>query len=509
MIGKMKQYDIIVIGTGGATIVADAAIKKGKKVAIIEKAKFGGTCLTRGCIPTKVMVTVADAVREIEELPKIGVKVEPASIDWDLMSKRVWQKIDESIGMEAYYKKFDNVDVYNGAASFVKDKVVTVTYTEGGVSEEITAPIIILGVGGHTKINPIKGLEEAGYMSSESLFGNKYPKKPFKKLIVMGGGPIGTEFAHVFAAAGTEVTLIQHNVRLLPKEDEEISEQIYKDITRLGIEVILNQEPQEVRVENGEKVVVIEDRKTGEIREVRGEEILMASGIKPATEELKLENTSIETMRGGWIKTNEFLETSVEGVYAMGDVNGEAPFRHKANYEADIIAHNLFFAESPQDFRWARYDLVPAVTFTYPQVGHVGLTETQAKELGYEVKTGKNYYSASAKGFAMGFDPGDENDGFVKIVVDTKTNHILGVHVIGPQASILFQPYVNLLNSGDTPLTPINEEIGSPLTKQLRSEGLVRKMDPHSVITVGETMTPHPTLSEIVMWTQVYYENRW
>lgn len=505
----MKTYDIIVVGTGGATIVADAAINKGKKVAIIEKGKFGGTCLTRGCIPTKVMVTVADAVREIEELPKIGVKVQPATIDWDLMSKRVWQKIDESKGVEAYYDKFDNVDLYRGAATFVKDKVLTVTMNTGEVTEEITAPIIVLGVGGHTKVNPIKGLDEAGYMSSESLFGNKYPQKPFKSLVIMGGGPIGTEFAHVFAAAGTKVTLIQHNVRLLPKEDAEISEQIYKDITRLGIDVILNQEPEEVRVENGEKVVVIRDRKTGEIREVRGEEILMASGIKPATEELKLENTSIQTKRGGCIVTNEFLETSVDGVYALGDINGEAPFRHKANYEADILAHNLFYATSPQDFRWAHYDLVPAVTFTYPQVGHVGLTEQEAIEKGYTVKTGKNFYSSTAKGFAMGFDPGDDNDGFVKIVVDEKTNHILGVHVIGPQASILFQPFVNLLNSGDTPLVPINEEIGSTLTKQLRQEGLVRKMDPHSVITVGETMSPHPTLSEVIMWTQVYYEHRW
>ncbi|SUP40032.1 dihydrolipoyl dehydrogenase family protein [Veillonella criceti] len=505
----MKTYDIIVVGTGGATIVADAAINKGKKVAIIEKGKFGGTCLTRGCIPTKVMVTVADAVREIEELPKIGVKVQPATIDWNLMSKRVWQKIDESKGVEAYYDKFDNVDLYRGAATFVKDKVLTVAMNTGEVTEEITAPIIVLGVGGHTKVNPIKGLDEAGYMSSESLFGNKYPQKPFKSLVVMGGGPIGTEFAHVFAAAGTKVTLIQHNVRLLPKEDAEISEQIYKDITRLGIDVILNQEPEEVRVENGEKIVVIRDRKTGEIREVRGEEILMASGIKPATEELKLENTSIQTKRGGWIVTNEFLETSVDGVYALGDINGEAPFRHKANYEADILAHNLFYATSPQDFRWARYDLVPAVTFTYPQVGHVGLTEQEALEKGYAVKTGKNFYSSTAKGFAMGFDPGDDNDGFVKIVVDEKTNHILGVHVIGPQASILFQPFVNLLNSGDTPLAPINEEIGSTLTKQLRQEGLVRKMDPHSVITVGETMSPHPTLSEVIMWTQVYYEHRW
>ncbi len=505
----MKNYDVIVIGTGGATIVADAAIATGKKVAIIEKGKFGGTCLTRGCIPTKVMVTVADAVREIEELPKIGVKVQPATIDWDLMSKRVWHKIDESKGVEAYYDKFDSVDLYRGAATFVRDKVLKVTLKDGSVTDEITAPIIVLGVGGHTKINPIKGLEEAGYMSSESLFGDKYPKKPFKSLVVMGGGPIGTEFAHVFAAAGTKVTLVQHNVRLLPKEDEEISAQIYKDITRLGIDVILNQEPEEVRVENGEKVVVIRDRATGEVKEVRGEEILMASGIKPATEELHLENTTIKTKRGGWIMTNEFLETSVDGVYALGDINGEAPFRHKANYEADILAHNLFYAKSTDDFRWARYDLVPAVTFTYPQVGHVGLTEAEAKAKGYDVGTGKNYYSASAKGFAMGFDPGDENDGFVKIVVDKKTNHILGVHVIGPQASILFQPYVNLLNSGDTPLTPVNEEIGSELTKKLRQQGLVRHMDPHSVITVGETMTPHPTLSEVVMWTQVYYEHRW
>lgn len=505
----MKTYDIIVVGTGGATIVADAAIAKGKKVAIIEKGKFGGTCLTRGCIPTKVMVTVADAVREIEELPKIGVKVTPATIDWDIMSKRVWHKIDESKGVESYYDGFENVDVYRGAASFVRDKVIMVTMKDSTVTDELTAPIIVLGVGGHTKINTIPGLEEAGYMSSESLFGEKYPKAPFKRLIVMGGGPIGTEFAHVFAAAGTEVTLIQHNRRLLPKEDEEISAQIYKDITKLGIRVILNQEPEEVRVENGEKVVVIRDRATGELQEVRGEEILMASGIVPATEELHLENTSIKTKRGGWIMTNEFLETSVDGVYALGDVNGEAPFRHKSNYEADILAHNLYHASSPEDFRWARYDLVPAVTFTYPQVGHVGLTEAEAIEKGYDVGTGKNFYSASAKGFAMGFDPGDEHDGFVKIVVDKETNHILGVHVIGPQASILFQPFVNLLNSGDTPLQAINEEIGSALTKKLRAKGLVRKMDPHSVITVGETMTPHPTLSEIIMWTQVYYEHRW
>jgi len=504
----MKEFDIIVIGTGAGTIVVDAALKKGLRVAQIEKGKFGGTCLTRGCIPTKVMVTVADAVREIEEMPKIGVQVQPATIDWELMSKRVWHKIDESAGMVHYYNKFDNNTVYQGAATFLSDKVLQVHNNDGTISEEITAPIIVIATGAHTKINKIKGLEEAGYMSSESLFGDKYPKNPFKSMIIMGGGPIGTEFAHVFSTAGTEVNLVQHNVRLLPKEDEEISAQILKEVTRQGINVHLNKEPLEVRVENGLKILIMEDRATGEITEVRGEEILMASGIQPATEELHLENTSIKTNRG-WIVTNEFLETSVDGIYALGDINGEAPFRHKANYEADILAHNLFWAENVEDYRWARYDVVPAVTYTYPQIGHVGLTEAEAIKAGYNVGTGKNYYSASAKGYALGFDPGDNNDGFVKIVVDKDTNKILGIHVIGPQASVLFQPFINLMNSGDTPLTPINEEIGSTLTKELRAKGLVRKMPPNNIKTIGETMTPHPTLSEIVMWTQVYYENRW
>ncbi len=505
----MKQYDLIVVGTGGATLVVDGAIKKGLSVALIEKGKFGGTCLTRGCIPTKVMVTAANAVREVEDFKKIGINVGPATIDWDIMSKRTWYMIDKSNDLYTYYNDFDNVDVYRGAATFLEDKVMEVYLNDGTVSEPITADKIVLGVGGYSKINDIPGLQEAGYLSSESLFGDKYPTKPFKSLAIMGGGPIGTEFGHVFATAGTEVHLIQHNIRLLPKEDKEISEHIYQNLKHQGLHVYLNQEPEEVRVENGEKVIVIKDRATGEIQEVRAEEILMASGIKPSVEELHLERTHIETKRGGWIRTNEFLETSVLGVYALGDVNGEAPFRHKANYEGDILAHNLFFAESPQDYRWARYDVVPAVTFTYPEVGHVGLTEQEAIDQGYNVGTSKNYYSTTAKGFAMGLMPGDIDDGFVKIVVDKDTNNILGIHVVGPQASILFQPYVNLMNSGDTVLKAINEDIASPITKELREQGLTRSMNPHSVKTVGETMSPHPSLIEVIMWTQAYYENRW
>ena len=352
----MKQYDIIVVGTGGATIVADAALKKGLKVAIIEKGKFGGTCLTRGCIPTKVMVTVANAIQETEEFKKIGVNVGSATMDWDTVSKRTWHKIDESAGIYDYYNAYDNVDVYRGAASFVSDKVMNIHLNDGSGIVEITAPTIILGTGGYSNVPNVPGLQEAGFLTSESLFGDKFPKQPYKSLAVLGAGPIGVEFAHVFDSAGTKVTILQHNVRLVPKEDADISEHLLNNYRERGINVLLNQDTVEIRQKDGLKVVVTKDRTTGEITETKVEEILVAAGIRPAVEELHLENTGIETWPKGWIKTNEFLETSVDGIYALGDVNGEPAFRHRANYEADIIAHNLFYATSEDDYRWARYD---------------------------------------------------------------------------------------------------------------------------------------------------------
>ncbi|WP_378954355.1 dihydrolipoyl dehydrogenase family protein [Pelosinus sp. sgz500959] len=502
----MKRYDILVIGTGSANIVLDAALNQGLKCAQIEKGRFGGTCLTRGCIPTKVMATAADYIREIEELPKIGVDVAPARMNWEVVSQRVWQKINESNDILAYYQAADNLDVYQGTGYFTGEKTVKVTMNDGTVSEEITANKIFIAVGARPKLPHIDGLEQVGYLTSETLFGEKYPKKPFKSLIIMGGGPIGTEFAHVFASAGTKVILVQHNVRLLPKEDEEVSDQLLKSLRKSGINVFLNHKSTNVRVENGEKIVTLVEKTTGEITEVGAEEIMVSIGIQPNTDTLHLEDTSIETDSRGWIVTNEFLETSVKDIWAFGDINGEAPFRHKANYEADIVAHNLFSGHQPHDWRWARYDIVPSVTYTFPQVAHVGLTEHQAIEAGYETSTAKHHYSSTAKGFALGFNPGDEQDGFVKIVVDKKTSALLGIHIIGPQSSILLQPFVNLMNAGETKITPVNGHIASSTVKELRESRIIRNLDPRSVISVGETMTPHPSLSEVIMWIQYYFK---
>lgn len=503
----MKNYDVIIIGTGAANIVADAAARQGLKIAIIERGRFGGTCLNRGCIPTKIMVTAANYIREINEAARIGVHADNPRIDWEVMSRRLWDKVNESTAVRDYYAAMPNIDIYEGTAAFTGKNTLHVDLKDG-MTADLSGEKIIIGVGARTKVPHIPGLEEAGYLTSETLFGEKYPQKPYKSLIVVGGGPIGCEFAHVFDAADTKVSIVQHNVRLLPKEDEAISAHLLSEFRRFGISVFLNQDTLAVRTENGQKVLSFRNITTGEEQEVAAEEILIAPGIMPMTDLLHLENTEVALNKAGYINTNEFLETSAEGIWALGDVNGLAPFRHKANYEAEIISHNIFSGNAPHDWRWARYDTVPAVTYTYPEAAHVGLTEKQAQKAGYDTTVAINHYSASAKGYALGYLPGAPDDGFIKLVIDKATQNILGAHIIGHESSILIQPFINLLSCGDVKLVPLHEEIASPTVQKLRAEGLIRHLDPHSVITMGETMTPHPSLSEVTMWTRYYYEGK-
>lgn len=503
----MKQYDVIIIGTGSANIIADAALRQGLRIAIIERGPFGGTCLNRGCIPTKVMVTAANAVRDIAHSQHIGVTADHVRLDWQIMSKRLWKKVHENASIKTYYKQFSNIDIYEGTAAFCGPKEVSVTL-HNGKTQPLHGEKIFIGVGARTIIPAIPGLEDTGYITSETLFGNAYPKKPYKSLIIIGGGPIGCEFAHVFSTAGTCVTLIQHNVRLLPKEDEDISAFLLQQFQNTGVTVHLNQDTVSVRSENGEKILICQDRSTEQPLTVQAEEILVAPGIRPMTDLLHLEHTEIQTDSRGYILTNEFLETSAEGIWALGDVNGKAPFRHKANYEAEIIAHNLFSGNTPENWRWAQYDHVPAITYTYPEAAHVGLTEQQAHQAGYAVETAYNHYSSAAKGYALGYEPGQADDGFVKLVIDKKTKHILGAHIIGQEASILLQPFINLLSCGLQTIVPIQPAIASPTAEYLRQLPLTRYLDPKSVYTLSETMTPHPSLSEITMWTRYYYEKK-
>lgn len=513
----MKKYDVIVIGTGAGNILTDAALDSGLKVAQIEKDKFGGTCLTKGCIPTKVMVTAADMIRNNEEVHKIGVESQPMKVNWKVLSRRVWQKIDESKEIVEEYKQEKNLDVYEGRAFFVRDKVLQVEYNQGGFSEEITADIIVLAAGARSRRIKLQGMETTSYLTSEDIFGASWPQKPYKSLIIVGAGAIGTEFAHAFSSFGTKVTVVQFEDRLLPKMDKDISKYLGERFADLGIKVHYNQISKKITQKDGEKVLQIEDKITGEIKELKAEEILVAAGVVPNTDLLELSNTSIQMNEQGWIRTNEFLETSVEGVYAIGDINGHGQLRHKANYEADILVHNLFPEALPPgqvaegmkpERRFARFEYIPSVTYTYPQVSSIGLSEEearkQASEKGWDIRVGYHHYSSTAKGYAMGFEPGDKEDGFIKVIIDAKSKYILGVHIIGAEAGILLQPYASLLGSGRIEHVVYEQEIGSEETKKARATDYSRYLDPHKVTSITEAMTAHPALTELVMWTQYF-----
>lgn len=499
----MKHYDMIVIGTGSGNIILEAAQLAGKKCAQIERGKFGGTCLTRGCIPTKVLVTAADRLYEMKEADALGLHADAISFDWQKVSQRVWHKIDESIGLRQFYLDDPQTDVYEGTAHFIDDQTIEVHYPDGSKSEPMQADKIFIGTGGKTKLPAMEGLDKIDYLTSETFFGEKYPETPYKDIIVVGGGAIGCEFAHIFRAFGARVQLVQHNVRLLPKADESVSAACLRNLEDDGITIYFNKETPKISQEEGRIVLTLEDRATGEYTDIHAEHILICPGIAPATDGLGLENTTIDLDQRGWIRTNEFLETSVENIYAFGDINGRQQFRHKANYEADILAHNHYKNTAPTDKRWARYDLVPAVTFTHPEVADVGMTEKEAIEAGHHVKTAINPYAATAKGYALGYSEKDKDKAFAKLIIDADTDKILGFHAVGPFASTLLQPFLTLMNVGETTLVPLNEDIASEETKKLRKEKLTRHLPAGKEQSIRETLVPHPSLSEVGIWT--YY----
>ena len=484
----MKQFDLIVIGSGAGLAVLSDALERGLNCALVEDTKIGGTCLTRGCIPSKILIYPADIIRLAEHAKKVGVSLKLEKIDWDLIANRMWSQIHESLEIEKGLAEVPNLKVFRGVAEFTGEYTLKVKLHESGkYSEEFKGSKIVIATGARSFIPPIEGIEETGYITNESFFGPKFPAKPYESLIIIGGGVIAAEFAHMFSAFGTKVTIVEMLPRLVPTEEPEISDLLLKVFER-RMTVLLNKKAVGARKEKDFKVLTVEDMKSGKREDVKGQEILIAGGRKSNADLLKVENTGVEVDKRGWIKTNEFLETSKKNIWAIGDINGLYAFRHKANTEAEICSKNLWGAKIPVD-----YSAVPWVIFTDPQIGHVGMTEAEAIAAGHQIYVARKYYSSVAKGFAMGYEHGDLDDGFFKLIVD-KSYRILGAHVIGPQAETLIQPFVYLMNAGFT-CTPPGEQGRTPLPKLRRAcpEG-------GSFFPIYRSMVVHPSLNEVTGW---------
>ncbi|MBD3312644.1 dihydrolipoyl dehydrogenase [archaeon] len=415
----MRNYDLIVIGSGSGMNVVNQGLAHGLKVALIEKDLLGGTCLNVGCIPSKMLIYPADVIAQIKDSAKLGVKAEVKSVDFNKIMNNMRQSIKKSREhMEDGINQPENLDYYHEKAEFKSD------YTIKAGSEELRSNKIVIAAGARPFIPPIKGVEKVKYLTNESLLELK--KKP-KSLIIIGGGYIGCEYAHFFSSIGTKVTVIQRNKYLVPNEEPGVSELLAKMMKR-RMEVHTNTKATELKEESG----LIKAVTDGKI--FRAEQLLMAVGRRPNSDLLKVEKTGVEVDDKGFIKVNDYYETSREGIYALGDITGRAMFKHVANLEASYISGNLFHDKKQS----IDYSKIPHAVFSHPQIAGVGLTEAEARE-NHQLLVGKAGYDSVAKGEAM------MAQGFAKAIVDKDTNKILGFHIIGKYAPILIQEVINLM----------------------------------------------------------------
>ncbi|MGC9514079.1 dihydrolipoyl dehydrogenase family protein, partial [Methanocrinis sp.] len=390
----MKRYDLIVIGSGAGMIITSRGTRAGMKVALVDSGPLGGTCLNNGCIPSKVLIYPADAVRALEDARAAGVKAKVEEIDFDLIMRRMHAIVEEGRrGMERSIKTNENLDWYRGWGEFVGDLEIRVG------EETITAPKIFIGSGARASVPPIPGLAEAGFLDNVSVM---ELERPPKSLTILGGGYIGCEYGHFFSAMGTEVTIIGRSHRLLDHEDPEISEIVERRL-REHVSVKTGHEVVKVEWEGGKKVVSARDLESGEGREFAAEEVMVALGRRSNADLLKPERTGVEVDRHGWIVVDDYLETTRPGVWAFGDAIGKDMFRHAANREARTAWDNAFGKEGEKDKEKVKVDrhAVPHAVFTYPQVGAVGMTEEMARASGYRVLVGRAKYGDVTKGYAM------------------------------------------------------------------------------------------------------------
>ena len=426
----MEHYDLIILGTGSGNSIITPDFDDWK-IAIVEKGVFGGTCLNRGCIPSKMFVYAADVIEQARHSSKLGVDLSVDAVRWPDIVERVFGRIDPiAQGGEDYRQGLDHVTVYKAHARFTGPKTVAV------VDTEISGDHIVIATGATPFVPPINGLAQAGYHTSDTIM--RLPEVP-RRLAVLGGGYIATEMAHVFEAMGSEVTMLVRGPKLLRVEDEEVSMR-FTDVFADRCELILGASIDSVhRQDNGE--LAIEVSVGGDQFQVFADEILVATGRTPTTEQLDLHLAGIEC-HDGYVSTDANMRTNVEGVWALGDITNPSQLKHTANREAKVVAHNIANPESMHEVDlWP----TPHAVFSHPQVASVGATEQQLRGEGRPYLVGKRDHAGTAYGWAM-----EDKSGFCKILVDPETRLILGAHIIGPQAATLIHQLIQGMKFGQT-----------------------------------------------------------
>jgi dihydrolipoamide dehydrogenase len=421
--GTMKTYDVVIIGSGpGGYVAAIRCAQLGMKTAIVERyATLGGTCLNVGCIPSKAMLDSSEHYHNaISTFQEHGIRLKEVRPDFTQMIKRTAGVVKQTTDGVQYLMKKNKVDVFHGHARFESPKKISIK-SDKGTSEEIEAAKVIIATG--SKPATIKGVEidkKRIITSTEGLVLKELPKS----LIVIGGGAIGLEMGSVFARLGTKVTVVEYMDRLIPGFDMGLSRELLKVLKNLKIEFHLKHQVTSVTASSKKGTLKAKDE-AGKETSFEAEYCLVAVGRKPYTDQLGLDRAGLKTDEKGRIPVNDQLETSVPGIFAIGDVVRGAMLAHKAEDEGSYVAE-VIAGQKPH----INYLLIPNVVYTWPEVAAVGYTEEQLKEMKRPYKSGSFPFKASGRARAS-----MDIDGFVKVLADKETDEILGVHMIGPRAA--------------------------------------------------------------------------
>ncbi|WP_336000696.1 dihydrolipoyl dehydrogenase family protein [Halorientalis halophila] len=447
----MPEFDLIVLGGGTGNLVASAAAEDGLDVALVERDRLGGTCLNRGCNPSKQLIHRANVAETVRTAGSVGVEATLESIDFERIVDDVREEIDaDAEAKAAAAREHDRVTFYQGEGRFVDERTVVVG-DEDGETERLTAETVVLA-GGSRPVVPdaIAGTEETAFLTSdEALWLSERPDR----LVIVGGGYVAVELAHFFGEMGADVTIVGHGAVLLDREDADVAERLteaYRERhdLRLGYTVT------EIAGDGTDKRVTAEDADGAEI-EVTGDRILLATGRRPNTESWNVSAAGIETDEEGFVETDEYLRTSAEGVYAIGDIAGNYMFKHSGDKEAEYAVENAVRGRGEP----VEYPGMAHAVFGSPEVAGLGATED---DLDGDYEIGRCRYDETALGSAL-----DDHGGFAKALV-APDGAVLGCHVVGPEASTMIHEVSTAVAAGA------------------------------DASTIAETIHVHPAISEVV-----------
>lgn len=427
-----NHFDLVIVGTGSGNSILSSAFDSWR-VAIVEEGVFGGTCLNRGCIPTKMLVHAADTAEMVRHGSHLGIDATVDAIRWSDIRDRVFDRIDPiAAGGEEYRRqRCANITVFKGRGVFTGMKEMAVTVADGSVTT-ITGTQFVLAAGARPHMPEIDGLDAVTFHTSDTVM--RLDELPARMTIV-GGGYIAVELAHVFAAFGVAVTIVHRGSLLLRQHEHEVA-QVVTAAFRKRTNLLLGRHPTAVTENSGGVIRLTLD--DGSM--VESEVLLLTTGRIPNSDLLQVQATGVTTHGDGRVVVDEHQRTVVDGIWALGDLSSPYMLKHVANHEARVVQYNLLHPDGPKS---TDHRFVPAAVFTRPQVASVGMTEAQARSAGIDVVCKVQAYGDVAYGWAM-----EDRDSFVKLVADRSTRQLVGAHIVGPQSSSLIQQLITAMRFG-------------------------------------------------------------